>query len=337
MAIAFAVSTTRSMSACVTSFSLIATMPLELRLRMCPPAMPVYTSVIEQSAINSASSSTRWIDAMVASMLTTTPFFKPREGCVPRPMMLSCFSGVTSATITTIFDVPTSSPTMRFLASLTMPSSSLALSSASIRPHLFRRFPQPPHGRRKTVAVAQIDPAYVFPGALQAAYRARVVADEARQALARLDATEFDGHRDASGIHAPAAAGGQPDFGNRKVGRLEHLAEFAKTRGNLLRSALGTDELRQLPVEVRAEDVAARVDQGAIVPARQRLVLGDADFEPSGPEPAQRHVAYPRNSRERGAGIGELHGEEGAPELFSDHRLQERRIRPQEGLLDHDL
>ena len=41
MAIALAVSTTRSMSACVTSFSLIATMPLELRLRMWLPATPV--------------------------------------------------------------------------------------------------------------------------------------------------------------------------------------------------------------------------------------------------------------------------------------------------------
>ena len=58
------------------------------------PAMPVYTSVIRQSAISSASSSTRWIDAIVASMLTTTPFFSPRDGCVPRPMMLSRSSGV---------------------------------------------------------------------------------------------------------------------------------------------------------------------------------------------------------------------------------------------------
>src|SRR5439155_1072697 len=59
-----------------------------------------------QSAINSASSRTRCIDAMVASMLTTTPFLSPRDGCVPRPMMLSRCSGVTSATIATIFDVP---------------------------------------------------------------------------------------------------------------------------------------------------------------------------------------------------------------------------------------
>ena len=79
------------------------------------PAMPVYTSVIRQSAISSASSSTRWIDAIVASMLTTTPFFRPREGCVPSPMMLRPSSGVTSATIATIFDVPMSRPTIRFL------------------------------------------------------------------------------------------------------------------------------------------------------------------------------------------------------------------------------
>src|SRR5262249_20082167 len=152
------------------------------------------------------------------------------------------------------------------------PSSSLALSSTSIRPHLLRPFPQPLHGRRKTVAVAQIDPAYVFPGALEAAYRARVVADKARQALARLDATELDGDRDASGVHAPGATGRQAHFGNHKIGGLEHLAEFAKTRGDLLRSALGTDELRQFAVVVRAEDLTPRVDQGAIVPARQRLV-----------------------------------------------------------------
>ena len=85
IAIAFAVSITRSMSACVTSFSLIATMPLEFRLRMWLPAMPVVTSAMRQSAISSASSSTRWIDAIVASMLTTTPRFRPRDGCVPEP------------------------------------------------------------------------------------------------------------------------------------------------------------------------------------------------------------------------------------------------------------
>ena len=48
-------------------------------------------------------------------MLTTTPFFRPRDGCVPMPMTLSAPSGVISATIATIFDVPMSRPTIRFL------------------------------------------------------------------------------------------------------------------------------------------------------------------------------------------------------------------------------
>ena len=53
------------------------------------PAMPVVTALIRQSAISSASSSTRWIDAIVASMLTTTPRLSPRDGCVPSPITLS--------------------------------------------------------------------------------------------------------------------------------------------------------------------------------------------------------------------------------------------------------
>ena len=79
MLIALAVSITRATSACVTSLSLIATMPLELKLRMWLPAIPVNTLVILQSAISSASSSARWIDCTVASILTTTPFFNPFE------------------------------------------------------------------------------------------------------------------------------------------------------------------------------------------------------------------------------------------------------------------
>ena len=50
-----AVSTTRATSAGVTSLSLTATMPLELRPRMWLPVMPVLTRVILQSAISSAS------------------------------------------------------------------------------------------------------------------------------------------------------------------------------------------------------------------------------------------------------------------------------------------
>src|SRR5829696_6755287 len=58
----------------------------------------------------SASSIARLIEATVASMLTTTPFRSPFEGCVPIPMM-SMPSSVTSPTMAQIFVVPMSRPT----------------------------------------------------------------------------------------------------------------------------------------------------------------------------------------------------------------------------------
>ena len=64
----------------------MATMPWELRLRTWLPAMPVYTLLISQPAISSASSTARWMEATVDSMFTTTPFFSPRDGWLPMPM-----------------------------------------------------------------------------------------------------------------------------------------------------------------------------------------------------------------------------------------------------------
>ncbi|MNN74504.1 hypothetical protein D3C81_1907130 [compost metagenome] len=86
MLTALAVSITRATSVCVTSLSLMATIPLELKLRIWLPAMPVKTSAILQSAISSASSSARWIDCTVASILTTTPFFRPLDSDWPIPI-----------------------------------------------------------------------------------------------------------------------------------------------------------------------------------------------------------------------------------------------------------
>ena len=74
-----AVSIARSTSIGVTSLSLIATIPVELKLLMWLPAMPVKTRSILQSAISSASSSVRWMAFTVASMFTTTPFFRPLD------------------------------------------------------------------------------------------------------------------------------------------------------------------------------------------------------------------------------------------------------------------
>src|SRR6185312_14776004 len=56
------------------------------------------------------------MDCTVVSMLTTTPFFRPREGCEPTPSTSIPPSGPTSPTRATILEVPMSSPTMRFLS-----------------------------------------------------------------------------------------------------------------------------------------------------------------------------------------------------------------------------
>ena len=89
-------------------------MPWELRLRTWLPAMPANTEWIWQPAISSASSTARWIDCTVESMLTTTPFFSPRDGCDPTPTTSITPLGVSSPTMATTFDVPMSSPTIRF-------------------------------------------------------------------------------------------------------------------------------------------------------------------------------------------------------------------------------
>ena len=80
IATALAASMTRSMSPCVTSLSLIAMTPWELKPLMWRPAMPAITASISTPAISSASSTAFLIDSTVESMLTTTPLRIPREG-----------------------------------------------------------------------------------------------------------------------------------------------------------------------------------------------------------------------------------------------------------------
>src|SRR5690349_14228479 len=66
--------------------------------------------------MSSASSTARWIDCTVDSMLTTTPFLRPREGWEPMPSTSMDPSRPTSPTKATTLEVPMSSPTMRFLS-----------------------------------------------------------------------------------------------------------------------------------------------------------------------------------------------------------------------------
>jgi hypothetical protein len=120
MATALAVSMTRATSASVTSLSLMATMPMELKLRMWLPAMPVTTCWILLPEVISASSRAAWMEATVFSMSTTTPFFRPFDSCWPVPMTSISPSACSSATIATTFEVPMSRPTSRSLLSRVM-------------------------------------------------------------------------------------------------------------------------------------------------------------------------------------------------------------------------
>src|SRR5579862_712005 len=114
MATALAASITCSTSPCVTSLSRTPTTPWEFRLRTWLPAMPANTEWISHPAMSSASSTARWIDCTVDSMLTTTPFLRPREGCEPTPSSSIEPSARASATSDATFEVPMSSPTIRF-------------------------------------------------------------------------------------------------------------------------------------------------------------------------------------------------------------------------------
>src|SRR4030042_1454270 len=72
--------------------------------------------------MSSASSTARLIDCTVLSMLTTTPFLKPCDGCVPMPM-ISTAVAVGTPTMAQILVVPISRPTMNssFLPILSPP------------------------------------------------------------------------------------------------------------------------------------------------------------------------------------------------------------------------
>ena len=94
--------------------------------------MPVQTSRILQSAISSASSSARWIALTVDSILTTTPFFSPRDGELPMPITSKPPSGFISATMASDLrraDVESHDQILAFLSSTQCHWSGISVSS----------------------------------------------------------------------------------------------------------------------------------------------------------------------------------------------------------------
>src|SRR5262245_4587573 len=166
--------------------------------------------------MSSASSSTRWIDAIVVSMLTTTPFLRPREGCEPRPITFMAPSGESSATIATILDVPMSRPTMRFLLSF--------IDFGGCSCHGFQVFfAERGHTHRVTVAIAQVDGLDPGAGARERPDGLPVRGDEARKPCVGVLAAELERQRAlaADHAHSPSAARRHAHFGDLERDRTQ--------------------------------------------------------------------------------------------------------------------
>src|SRR5690606_9036791 len=197
----------------------MATIPWEFRLRMWLPARPTKAEWMRQPAISWASSTARWIDCTVDSMLTTTPFFNPRDGCVPMPTISRSPSGVTSPTRATTLEVPISRPTIILpLCTLDMfILSSILRCDGQIRRCRIRLVPR--HGQ--AVGVAQVDPRNVLALLHQLLL---VDGSEAPHFLDYLVAPEQQLDTLAGG-QEPAATGAQLQSRDGKAQGAQHLAE----------------------------------------------------------------------------------------------------------------
>src|SRR3984957_12785200 len=263
MATALAASITRSTSPCTTSLSLIATMPCEFKLRTWLPAMPAYTEWISPPAMSSASSTARWIDCTVDSMFTTTPFLRPREGCEPRPRSSIEPSAPISPTSATTLEVPISRPTMRLR--------SVRLSIVILTPPgAARRRAAPAYG--KTVGVTHV---HVRDVLTALAHELQRRTHESFEAFIHLVAPEAHTHP-VGELELPGTAGVEAHR-RKPQARLHEpplRGEVALRHHGFL--ALRPLELRELGRNVpllRVEQLAARVKETALAPARRRGLL----------------------------------------------------------------
>src|SRR5579862_106286 len=304
MATALAASITWSTSPCVTSLSRTPTTPWEFRLRTWLPAMPANTEWISHPAMSSASSTARWIDCTVDSMLTTTPFLRPREGCEPTPSSSMEPSSPTSPTSDTTLEVPMSRPTMRFrserLSIVTTFASRAARGGAA-----------PADG--KPVCVAHVHVGNVLAALADELERG---VHEFFETLIHLAPTQAHGDAVAE-VELPGAACVQAHGDEAQPG-LQQPAfrrEIAARHQRLL--AVRPAELRQLRRHVALvgiEQLTAGVEQSLLTPARRRGLLDDQHVEPARPGALHAHRIDPRQ------------GVNGAPHRRQVHRQQARAV-----------
>src|SRR5262252_3130950 len=297
MATALAASTTCSTSAWLTSRSRIATTPCEFRLRTCEPAMPANTERISQPAMSSASSMARWIDCTVDSMLTTTPFLRPREGCEPRPSSSIEPSSPTSPTSATTLEVPMSSPTMR------LRSARLSIVTA--------RLPRATGGVAAPADGEPVRVPHIHVGDVLAALRDQLQrgVHEFLEALIDLPPSETHGHS-VGEIDLPGSARIEAHRGQAQT-RLQQAAfgsEVALRNQRLLpRWAFELRELRWHVPLGGIEQLAAGVEQAALAPTSRRGLLDDQYFESARPGALHAHRVHPRERVDGTAHRGEIH------------------------------
>src|SRR6516164_1338741 len=316
IATALAASITWSTSPWLTSLSRTPTTPWELRLRTWLPAIPANTEWISQPAMSSASSTARWIDCTVDSMLTTTPFFSPREGWEPRPSSSIEPSSPTSPTSATTLEVPMSSPTMR------LRSARLSIVTAVL-----------PRAAGSVAAPADGEPVgvpHVHVSNVLATLRDQLQRGVHEFLEALIDLAPAQAHGDAVGkIHLPGAARIEP-HGAQAQSRLHQASrrgEIALRDHRLL--ARGARELRELRGDVPlvgVEELAAGVEEPALAPARRGALLDHQHIEPARPGALHAHTIDPRQCVDGTPHRREIHRQKpGAVHLRLHHTLDVHR------------
>src|SRR5215469_8320510 len=204
--------------------------------------------------MSSASSTARWIDCTVDSMLTTTPFFSPREGCEPTPSSSIEPSSPTSPTSDTTLEVPISRPTIRLRsARLSIVTTLDALAVRAVT--------APADGKPVRVA-------HIHVGNVLAALRDQLQRGPHEFLEALIDLAPPEPHGDAVGqIELPGAAGIQP-HPRQAQSRLHQTplgGEVALRHQRLLaRRPFELCELRGDVPLVGCEQLAARIEESAL-------------------------------------------------------------------------
>src|ERR1700730_12563414 len=220
------------------------------------------------------------MDCTVDSMLTTTPFFRPRDGWLPMPMISSTPSDLISPTMATTLLVPLSRPTIR------LRSERLAIGGPSGR----RWGPPPADG--EAVGIAHVHVRDVVQ-----AMRNHLGCRSYEAIEPRVDIAASEPYRDAAvQIHLPRAALVETQRGDAHAG-LEHPALRRQVAlRNLGLRAFGAGEARQFRGHVRRlpdEQLAPDIEQSRGAPARRRGLLDDRDVQAVGEAPLDAGMVHP--------------------------------------------